>query len=205
MSSMSAILAVFFVAFAIIFGIIVWMDTKRVYIHPPKYNYKNGNADTKGESAEADHQESEETGELNAKAIVDGTGNALATAELGFEFQNSGHKEFAYVIEFIFDYRFSFETNNDTTKVKGKVETFVNSKPITVADEFLPIADDQTNLRNGQLVEASRKRRVTLQPGEKFNAYVKFTAIVDGVDPGKCSSEVVGKLKEIAYRTELST
>ena len=85
MSSMSAVVAVFFIAFAIIFGIIVWMDTKRVYIHPPKFNYKKGTADNNGENSEAEHQESEETGELIAKAGTDGAGNAFASSELGFE------------------------------------------------------------------------------------------------------------------------
>lgn len=206
MSSMSAILAVFFVAFAIIFGIIVWMDTKRVYIHPPKFNYKNGNAERNGENAEAEHKENEGTGEINVKATADGIGNALSSAELGFEYQNSGNKTLTYVIEFIFDYRVSFETSSNATKVKGEIETFVNSKSKTVVDGFLPNPDDHSKLGNGKLVaEVSRKRRVTLQPGEKFKAYLKLTAVADGADSGKCSSEIIGKLKEISYRTEIST
>ena len=207
MSSMSAIVAVFFIAFAIIGGIIVWMDTKRIYIHPPKYNYKKGTADHNGESAGSEHQANEETGEIIAKAHTGGSGNAFASSGLGFEFQNSGNKAFTYVIEFIFDYRVSFETdNNATAKVKGKIETFMNSKSNTVIDEFLPTSDDQSDPGNGQLVtEASRKRRITLQPDEKCNAYLNFTAVADGTDSGKCSSEIVGKLKEISYRTELST
>ncbi len=207
MSSMSAVVAVFFIAFAIIFGIIVWMDTKRIYIHPPKFNYKKGTADHNGENAEAEHQENKETGGITAKASTDGAGNAFASSELGFEFQNSGNKALTYVIEFIFDYRVSFEANdNAATKLKGRIETFMNSKSKSVVDEFLPTSDDKSKPGNGQLVaEVSRKRRITLQPGEKVDAYLKLTAVADGADSGKCSSEVVGKLKEISYRTELST
>ena len=207
MSSMSAVVAVFFIAFALIGGIIVWMDTKRVYIHPPKYNYKKGTADRNGENTEAEHQESEETGEIIAKASTDGAGNAFASSELGFEYQNSTNKTLTYVIEFIFDYRVSFESNDSATaKLKGKIETFVNSKSKTVVDEFLPTSDVQSKPGNGLLVtEESRKRRITLQPGEKFHAYLKFTAVADGAESQKCSSEVFGKLKELSYRTELLT
>lgn len=204
MSSMAGIIVIFFIAFAIIFGITIWMDTKRVYIHAPKFNYKNGNSETTGENATAEHDENEKKGEVIAKAVADGSGNAIAFAELGYEYQNTGKLAVNYVIEYMFNYRVNLEANSDTANVKGKVETFLNSKLKTITDDCLTTSGKQSNPENEGVVEASGKHKITLKPGEKFTAYLKLTAVAEGADKGECTSEVVAKLREISYRTELS-
>lgn len=204
MFSMSVIISLFFVVFIGVFGVMIWMDGKKTYILPPKLNYNDGNSESNGEQATADHLENKKTGEITAKASAGPDGKALATAELGYEYQHSGTQAIKLYIELTFSYLVNLKTDNDQSTLNGKVEALVNTKSKTIVDDSLTTSGNLSNPESGKSATKSNTLAVSLQPGEKFTAYLKFTAEAANTAEGNCTAQITGKLTEICYRSEIN-
>lgn len=200
MPSTSVTIAVIFAAMLAIFGIMIWIDRRTTYIFPQKFNYNDGKSESNGPQAEAVHLEDNQTGAVTAKAIARENGNALSTAELGYEYQNSGAQVINLIVKITFDYQVNLETNTDQSTVAGKVETFVNAKSACIIDDSLSKPGSLFDPESGGLNTCSQSHSVSLQPGEKFVAYLKLTANATAAANGDCVSQVTGKVTEISYR-----
>lgn len=201
--SVATLTAIFLFAFLIFFGVTIWIDGKKTYILAPKFNHANGDKDTSGENATAEHQESTETGEMVAKASIDGSGTASASAELGYEYEHADESDINLIVELKFSYQLNLEADNSNSQVKAKVETYLNSDSVTISEESLPKSDTETKTQSRKLIKKSQRHTISLKSGEKFTAYLKLTADVEGADSGKSGCEIVATLEEIYHRPEI--
>lgn len=205
MFSVSTYVAIFFFGFVMFFAITIWIDSKKKYVLPPKFNYKNGDTQTSGENAQAQHQEIEKTGEFFAKATLDGQGSAMATAELGFEYEDyDGEREITFVTDLKFSYRVNLESSNDNSTSKAKIETFFNAKTAVIVDKTLSNSGSQSLPEEEGTKEIKKRMKVVLKPGEKLDGYIKLSAETEASGSGNSQVTVSANLLEITYWTDFN-
>ena len=84
------------------------------------------------------------------------------------------------------------------------METHLNSKYYTIVEQSLPQPDSAAAFKMGKMIEKKQRHAILIKPGEKFTAYLRVSAQVEGAESGNCASEVVASLTEIYYRPELN-
>ncbi len=181
----------------------IWVDGKKTYILAPKYNHSDGDQESSGETAAAEHDASTKTGALTAKASCDGNGKASAWSEIGYEYEHSDETSVKMIVDLKFSYQFNLEANNDAAKVHAKIESYLNSGDNKIIEQSLPLADKTKTAKVSKKIEKSQRHIVILKSGEKFTTVVKATAEVEGSEGGACAGSVSATLEEITFRPEI--
>jgi|GEM_PF-1495161 len=203
MFSTATVTAFLFAIFIVGLGVTIWIDRKKTYILPPSLNFGEGGDELSDETQLAEHEESTETGDMRVKVSASGPGTAKVWSQLGYEYEYDGDNEQTLVVETKFSYVFNLQSDNGQAKVKTAVEVFLNSSNVNIVSASLPDTDASIKSKNDSVGEKSKSLKVTLNPGEKFVAYVRLSAEIEGSEGCISSAEMSANVDEINYRGEL--
>jgi hypothetical protein len=201
--SIATITALLFVVFLVVLGVTIWIDSKKTYILPPKLNYRDGGQESSDENASAEYKANTKNGDLIARVSANDPGKASAWAALGYEYENTESDDRNIVVELAFKYRIKLDTGNDQSPVRAKIETFLNSSPIGIAEKVLTAPAQTETGKTDEFVNGKQRHITVLKAGENFTAFLKVSLEAEAGAGGNCSGEVVANLSEIYYRPEL--
>lgn len=204
--SVATITALLFVVFLGVLGVTIWIDSKKTYILPPKLNTQDGGDEASEENASAEHKASTKNGDLIAKVSANDKGTASSWAELGYEYENTQSDDQKLVVELSFKYRLNLETSDNQSPVRAKVETCLNSNPVTIKEQSLtapPAQDEKAAPMTDKFETGSQRHIVVLKAGENFKATIKISLQAEAGEGGNCKGEIIANLSEIYYRPEL--
>lgn len=203
MFSVATTTALLFVVFLVILGVTIWIDSKKTYIFPPKLNYQNGGEESSEENASAKYQTNTKNGDLVARVTATDQGKASAWSALGYEYENTASDDRNIVVELTFKYRIKLDSDRNNSAVQAKIETFLNSSSVTIAERSLTAPPTEDAKHSDKFVNGKQRHVVQLKAGENFTAYLNITLEAEAGAGGNCSGEIVANLSEIYHRPEL--
>lgn len=203
MFSVATMTAFAFVVFLAILGITIWIDGKKTYILPPKFNYQDGGDDISEENASAEHRSNTKNGDLVVKVSASDQGNASAWAALGYEYENTSSDDKILIVVLTFKYRIQLKSDQDQSKACTKIESFVNSDSTTISEQTLskPVAEGAS--KKDGFENKTQKHMIRLEPGQNFTAYLKISIEAPAQSGESIQGEIVANLSEIFYRPEV--
>ncbi|MCI0668022.1 MAG: hypothetical protein L0Y38_03240 [Methylococcaceae bacterium] len=201
--SVATATALLFVVFLVVLGVTIWIDSKKTYILPPKLNYQDGAQETSEENASAEYKANTKNGDLIAKVSANDAGKASAWTALGYEYENTESDDRNIVVELTFKYRFNLDTDNDQSSVRAKIESFLNSNSVAIAEKTLTAPASAEAKKTGEFLNGKQRHTMTLKAGENFTAFLRVSLEAEAGAGGNCNGEIVANLSEIYYRPEL--